>query len=337
MSKKTTYTFVANCGAGMEDLVLGEIQGFQGTGVEKFTGGVIWQAELESAYRVCLWSRFASRVFLEICSFIVRDADDLYKATTKVKWTEHLSEKMSFAVSATFAPKTVLSHSHYSALRIKDGIVDSFRSQGLTRPNVVKEHPDLNIHLYHQDDQATLYIDLSGESLHRRGYRGSTGIAPLKENLAAALVALSGWTKEVSSSDTFIDPMCGSATLLIEAALLWSDSAPGLSRKYMGFTKWLGHDEALFSDLVDEAIEREEAGFARKWPRFIGYDADPQIVAVARENVKRAGLEDKITIKCQELAHLQRPARQGFIVANLPYGERLADKDQIKFLYSGIG
>lgn len=337
MSKKRTYTFVANCAAGMEELVLGEINEFQGDKAQRFAGAVVWHGSLESAYRACLWSRYASRIFMEICSLPINDTDELYEAALRVKWTDHLCEEMSFAVSATFGPDPILSHSHYSALRVKDGIVDSFRSQGLARPNVAREQPDLNIHLYHRENQATLYVDLSGESLHRRGYRTSTGIAPLKETLAAALVSLSGWTSQASSSDAFIDPMCGSATLLIEAALLWSDSAPGLSRKYFGFTRWLGHDEALFSRLVDEAIEREEAGFSRRWPHFIGYDADPQMVAVAKENVKQAGLEDKIVVKCQELAHLQRPVPQGFVVANLPYGERLADKNHIKFLYSGVG
>lgn len=337
MNTALQYRFVATCGAGLEELLFAELAEFRNIDAEMFSGGVSWYGDLESGYRACLWSRFASRVFLEICSFVVHDSDDVYEAATRVRWTDHLDEKMSFAVSASFGTQPSLSHSHFAALRVKDALVDFFRSQGFTRPNVAKEHPDVHIHLYHQENLATLSIDLSGESLHRRGYRASTGIAPLKENLAAALVALTGWSKKATSADTLIDPMCGSATLLIEAALLWSDSAPGLSRKYFGFKRWLGHDGPLFSRLVDEAIAREEASFVQKWPRFIGYDADPQMVSFARENIKNAGLEERISIKCQELAHLQSPSGQGFLLSNLPYGERLADKSQIKFLYSGFG
>ena len=337
MNNTKNYTFVASCAAGLEALVSDEVSGFNGVGIVVTPGSVTWSGDLGSAYRACLWSRFASRILLKIDSFTIGDADDLYDASRKVEWISHLDEKMTFAVSTTFAADSVLSHSHYSSLRVKDAVVDSFRSMGRERPNVAKERPDLHLHLYLKGNQASLYIDLSGDSLHRRGYRKSAGIAPLKESLAAAIVALSGWNREISPKHAFVDPMCGSATLLIEAALIYGDSAPGLSRKYYGFSKWLGHSADLWSELVNEAVEREERGFERRWPRFIGYDADPEMVAVARTNIQNAGLEDKIEVKRQEFAHLQPPGDKGFLVTNLPYGERLSEKSRVKYLYSCVG
>jgi len=337
MSSRKIYNFVASCAAGLEGLVGGEIAGFNGSQIIEMIGGVSWSGDIESAYRACLWSRFASRVFLTIDSFTIGNADDLYESCLKTDWNTFLDEKMTFAVSSTFGADPILSHSHYSSLRVKDAVVDFFRNQGCERPNVAKEKPDIPIHLYLKNDQASLYLDLSGDSLHRRGYRKSSGIAPLKESLAAAIVALSGWNSEVSPKAAFVDPMCGSATLLIEAALIFGDSAPGLSRSYFGFNKWPGHDDTLWSELVSEAVEREEIGFERGWPRFIGYDADPEMVAAARINIKNAGLEDRIEVKCQEFAHLQPPGDKGFVVSNLPYGERLSEKSTIKHLYSSVG
>ena len=337
MSSKKNYLFVASCAAGLEKLVSREIATFEGTGITEMVGGVSWSGDLESAYRACLWSRFASRVLLTIDTFTIKGPDDLYNACLKIDWTQFLDEKTTLAVSSTFGADPVLTHSHFSSLRVKDAIVDSFRSRGGDRPNVAKEKPDVPIHLYLKNDQVSLYLDLSGDSLHRRGYRKSAGIAPLKESLAAAIVALSGWNSEISPKFAFVDPMCGSATLLIEAALIFGDSAPGLSRSYFGFNKWPGHDETLWSKLVSEAVEREEVGFERRWPRFIGYDADPEMVAAARINITNAGLEERIEVKCQEFAHLQPPGNKGFVVSNLPYGERLSEKSRIKYLYSSVG
>jgi 23S rRNA (guanine2445-N2)-methyltransferase / 23S rRNA (guanine2069-N7)-methyltransferase len=337
MREKQHLTFVSNCAAGLEHLVNEEIHSFNGEEVQSFTGGVRWQGGLETAYRMCLWSRYASRVLLEIKSFDINDADDLYSGCTKIAWNEHLHQDLSFAVTSSLAADAVLSHSQYAALRVKDAVVDFFREQGLQRPNVAKDRPDLRIYLHIKKNRASIFIDLSGESLHKRGYRKATGIAPLKETLAAAIVTLSGWNKDVSSKQTLLDPMCGSATLLIEAALIYGDSAPGLSRTYYGFSHWLGHRQELWSTLVAEALQREEAGLRGKWPRIIGYDSDPEMVAVARSNIENAGLEERIEIKCRDIAFLQSPSQQGFIISNLPYGERLSEKNRVRYLYSCVG
>ncbi len=328
---------VAACAAGLEDLIRKEALSCGGSAVEVSPGIVSWKGSLETAYRMCLWSRYASRVLLQIAAFEVRDGDELYRRCLEVDWHQHLRLTSTMAVSSTLGEGAVIGHSHYCSLRVKDGIVDTFRKREGERPNVEKNRPDVRVHLHLEKETATLSVDLSGDSLHRRGYRSSAGIAPLKETLAAAIVSLSGWNKDVSCHSALVDPMCGSGTLLIEAALIWGDSAPGLSRKYYGFSGWLGHNKELWQELVTDAVAREEKRLEKRWPRLVGYDSDPLMVAVARDNITNAGLEDKIEIKCREIGHLGSPAQEGMVVTNLPYGERLSEKEQVRFLYSGVG
>ncbi len=337
MIEKDHGQYVAACAAGLEELTRQEVVGCGGSAVAASTGIVSWKGSLQTAYRMCLWSRYASRVLLQIAAFRVRDGDELYHRSMDLHWQHHLRLSGTVAVSTTLGEGAVIAHSHYCSLRVKDAIVDSFRKTEGKRPNVEKNRPDVRVHLHLEREAASIYIDLSGDSLHRRGYRSSTGVAPLKETLAAAIVSLAGWSQEVSCHNAFVDPMCGSGTLLIEAALIWGDSAPGLSRKYYGFTGWLGHDRKLWQQLVTDAVAREEKRLEKRWPRFAGYDCDPQMVAVARQNIANAGLEDKIEIKCREIGHLHPPAREGMVVTNLPYGDRLSEKEQVRFLYSGVG
>jgi len=337
MSLAGVHLFVASCAAGMEKLVEEEILLFGGHEVEAARGVVSWKGSLKTAYNACLWSRFSSRVLLEISSFKVSSFDSLYEECLRVNWFDHINSDTSFAVSCTIADDSVLNHSHYASLKVKDAVVDLFREKGLERPQINTERSDVRLSLFISGDRGVVYVDLSGESLHKRGYRDATGIAPLKETLAATIVVLAGWDKIVHPSNVFLDPMCGSGTLLIEAALIYGDSAPGLSRQYYGFNRWLGHDEELWSELVGEAVQREDAGLEKKWPMIVGYDSDPVMVAVARKNIEKAGLEDKIQVKCAEIANLKKPAQQGYFVSNLPYGERLSEKEEVKHLYRAIG
>ncbi len=337
MGDENRFNLIANCATGLEDLVYQEIVSFGGEQVSRKVAAVSWYGSMETAYRVCLWSRFASRVLLLLESVNLENEEALYTKTKEVDWHVHLNSSTTFAVSTTLGKKPLINHSHFAALRVKDGVVDFFTEKGLARPNVEKNRPDVRIHLHLQENEAALYIDLSGESLHRRGYRDATGIAPLKENLAAAIVSLSGWNQELPAETIFLDPMCGSGTLLIEAALLWGDSAPGLSRKHYGFNGWPGHDETCWSKLVEEAIQCEERKLDERWPRIIGYDSDPEVVAVARKNIERAGLSEKIKVTCRDFAHLLPPEGSGFLVSNLPYGERLSEKSHVGHLYSCVG
>jgi 23S rRNA (guanine2445-N2)-methyltransferase / 23S rRNA (guanine2069-N7)-methyltransferase len=332
------HRLVASCAAGLEGLVVREVASFAGMEINESKGVVSWRGDLASGYRACLWSRFASRIFLQLAQFEVADEEILYARCRDIAWHEHLGVDTTFAVDCTLSGESSpsLRHNRFAALRLKDALVDVFRERLGKRPSVDADHPGLRIHLHIDGTAATVSLDLSGESLHRRGYRMSGSMAPLKETLAAALVALSTWPSE-DEPTTLLDPMCGTGTLLIEAALMFADSAPGLSRKRFGFMEWRQHDAGMWKMLVDEAVAREETGISRKWPLLLGYDADPKVVASARKNVEEAGLADYIRVKQAELARLQPPSRSGLLLSNLPYGERLSETEEVAQLYRAFG
>jgi 23S rRNA (guanine2069-N7)-methyltransferase / 23S rRNA (guanine2445-N2)-methyltransferase len=337
VENKKIYSLMASCAAGLEELVGQEAKDFGGTEVDHVRGLVTWQGDLEVAYRICLWSRYASRVFLKLADFPAPDEDALYEGALKVDWGRHMNIDTTFAVDCSLN-QSAIQHSGFAALRVKDAVVDQFRETCGERPTVSVVRPDIRIRATVYKDHATISLDLSGEGLHRRGYRKEGGsLAPLKESLAAAIVALAGWTPETSPDTMLLDPMCGSGTILIEAALIFGDAAPGLSRSYFGFTGWKGHDKVLWDRLVEEAVEREEAGLEREWPLILGYDADPRAVAVARSNIEHACYEDKIVIKQGQLARLRRPAAKGIMIVNPPYGERLAETDEAEQLHRALG
>ncbi|MCP3929860.1 MAG: bifunctional 23S rRNA (guanine(2069)-N(7))-methyltransferase RlmK/23S rRNA (guanine(2445)-N(2))-methyltransferase RlmL [Bacteroidetes bacterium] len=331
--KKTR--FAASCSSGLEELLSKEIGSFGGEEITRKKGIVFWVGELSTGYRACLWSRIASRIFLHIAEVEVQDEAMLYEKCGEICWQEHFDTQSTFSVSCTLGEKAILSHSHFVSLRVKDAIVDQFRNTTGDRPSVKVTRPRVKVHVHLEGDVAHLSIDLSGESLHKRGYRTSSVTAPLKETLASAIVALAGWPE--NEEFMLLDPMCGSGTLLIEAALLYGDSAPGLSRPYYGFLGWKQHNSKLWRELVDEAIEREERGLDRKWPRIIGYDADKEAVAAAKKNIKNAGLAEKIEIQRKEVGCLQRPGERGLLLANLPFGERLLEMEEVSYLYRALG
>ncbi len=335
---KKAPLYTATCSAGMEQLVKTEIQEFGGTNVTTTPGAVCWQGKLATAYRACLWSRFSSRILLELASFDAPDTDALYHQVNAVEWDIHFPPTATFAVYCTLSDSSI-SHSHYASLRVKDAVVDYFRARTGKRPSVDVLKPDIRLNLHLRGDRASLALDLSGESLHRRGYREQAGPAPLKETLAAAIASLSGVANDFPADTVLLDPMCGSGTLLIEAALIIGDSAPGLQRtaKNFGFIHWNHHSRKIWEALVTEALEREQAGQARHWPQIIGYDADPQAVAAARKNIARAGLGDNIIIKQAQLARLHCPGKNGLILTNPPYGERLSELEAVKYLYRFFG
>ncbi len=326
--------YVVSCAAGFEMLVENEVKLMGGRKIYSEIGVVTWEGTLEQGYRCCLWSRYSSRIFLVLQTFQADDTDKLYDFSRQFSWQDHLDSQQNFAINCTLSGDSKISHSRYAALKVKDGLVDYFRDKTGGRPSVQVQQPDIQFHVHIKGQTAQLLVDLSGESLHRRGYRVATGTAPLKETLAAAIVGLSGWIDEAG---VLVDPMCGSGTLLVEAALMYGDSAPGLSRNYFGFLGWIGHEHVIWENLVQEAVEREEQGIAKKWPLLIGYDCDPVAVSSARKNIARAGLEDFIQIKQGEVASLRAAASSGMVLSNLPYGERLSEKEMVKKLYSGLG
>ena len=325
--------FTATCGTGFENLVAAEVKAFQGEDITTGSGSVCWSGSLESGYRACLWSRFSSRVLLEIATLEAADEEILYAGVRKIDWQQHLTSKTTFAVDCSLGPGAPFNHSKYTALKVKDGIADYFRALNGVRPHVQVNRPGVRINVYADGARTVLSIDLSGESLHKRGYRLETGEAPLKETLAAAIIVLSGW----DGRRPLLDPLCGSATLLIEAAMIAGDSAPGLDRPYFGMLEWHGHDEDLWNRLVSEAVEREEKGLKRSWPQLTGYDGSRLAVRQARMNIASAGLEDKITVSRKDLFELSPPGEEGCLVCNPPYGERLSEKETVKYLYRFIG
>ncbi|THB76623.1 MAG: bifunctional 23S rRNA (guanine(2069)-N(7))-methyltransferase RlmK/23S rRNA (guanine(2445)-N(2))-methyltransferase RlmL [Desulfobulbaceae bacterium] len=325
--------FVALCNSGLEELTAVELSSFGGSNVRSENSTVFFSGNLEVAYRACLWSRFSSKILLVIAHHPTIDDTGLYEQVLKTGWRDHLQVERTFAVECSVAAEVENRHSKFTALKVKDGIADYFREKSGTRPYVQTQRPDVKLHVYVGPSETTLSVDLSGESLHRRGYRRQGGAAPLKETLAAGIISLSGWDGE----SPLVDPMCGSGTLLIEAAMIYGDIAPGLGRSYFGLLGWLGHQGGVWDRLVEEAIDRETQGHQKKWPEIIGYDGSQEAIAGARKNLEAAGLEYKISVACREVRRLHPEKREGHLVSNPPYGERLSDKVVLKYLYRFLG
>jgi len=338
------YAFTALCAAGLEGLVAQELRDFGATITRTASTAILFQGTLATAYRACLWSRFANRILLPITTFQIQDTDDLHEGSRTVPWQEHCAVDSSFAVHCTTLD-AVVEHSHFAALRVKDGIVDHFRERCGRRPSVSQTQPDLPVHVFINNTAATLSIDLSGESLHIRGYRVAGGEAPLKETLAAALVHLAGWSGDSTAGSVLLDPLCGSGTLLLEAALISGAIAPGLGRGYFGFLKWRGHDPALWEQLLKEAKDIRQQALHGTWPVIIGYDADGSAVQAAAMNIKKAGLQKIVHVEQRELAAFDNPAtgrnkhaaERKLVIVNPPYGERLETPGSIKYLYRCLG
>jgi 23S rRNA (guanine2445-N2)-methyltransferase / 23S rRNA (guanine2069-N7)-methyltransferase len=339
MSNK--HQFFVTCAKGFEDLLKQELEQLSIDNVEQKHSGVSFSGELEQAYKVCLWSRLASRVLLQLKQFSAESDDALYKGIQTINWSQHVDMHGTLAVNCTLN-RSAITNSHYAALKTKDAIVDQFNELFETRPSVEKEQPDIRVNVHIDHDMAEVSIDLSGEPLHKRGYRLSAVQAPLKESLAAAILKRCGWPENASN---LLDPMCGSATFLIEAAQMCLNLAPGIRRKYYGFIHWKGHQPELWKTLVQEA-KKHSKSIDEISIRFIGYDASRDAVAAAKQNVHSAGLQDLISIEqkdfsqsCQAIQHESHPfAHQpGMVIVNPPYGERLGEKRELEHLYSEMG
>jgi 23S rRNA (guanine2445-N2)-methyltransferase / 23S rRNA (guanine2069-N7)-methyltransferase len=248
----------ATCGSGLEDLLVEEFRELGFDSIQSAGAGVRFRGGLHAGYKACLWSRIANRVLLPIHSGPAASPEALYELVQEIDWCEHVDVDGTLAVDF-FTAKSAITHSQYGALKVKDAVVDQFRDAHGRRPNVERETPDLRINVYLFRDKARIAIDLSGSSLHRRGYRDAQGLAPLKENLAAALLYAAGWPAAMKRGTAFVDPMCGSGTLLIEAAMIACQHAPGLHRNYFGFEGWKGHDEDLWGTLKVDAIQRQSS------------------------------------------------------------------------------
>jgi len=327
----------ASAPRGVEPLLADELRTLGAGNVKETRAGVTFDGDLMLAYRVCLWSRVANRVLLPLVQFPAPTPEALYDGVRAIDWTAHLDQYGTLAVEFN-AYRSAITHTHYGALKVKDAIVDQFRERTGERPSVATNEPDVRINVYVHADVASLSIDLSGESLHRRGYRTDTVTAPLKENLAAAILLRAGWPAVAREGGAFVDLMCGSGTLPIEAALIASDSAPGLERTYYGFLRWRGHEAATWEALLAEARERRAAGI-QNLPSIRGYDHDPTAVRVALANVEHAGLTGLVHIERRYLADCrsEHVEHAGLVVVNPPYGERLGEESELPGLYRELG
>lgn len=336
MSKKQ---FFATTPKFMESLLAEELRTLGAEDIKETRAGVYFSGTLESAYRACLWSRLANSVLLVLDRFAAETPEALYQGIQSVDWSEHFDVTDTFAVTFNTA-RSQIDHSHYGALKVKDAIVDQFRERSETdeRPSVQTERPDILINVHLWKDKATLSLNLSGESLHRRGYREEGSSAPLKENLAAAILLRAGWPAIAKQGGALLDPMCGSGTLPIEAALMASDTAPGLARDHWGFYGWKKHEPTIWKDLMDEAENRQQKG-REQLPDIRGYDHNPKAVKVALENVEVAGLQGLVHIEKRELENCrpEKDNQTGLVVINPPYGERLGADSDLLALYSHLG
>jgi 23S rRNA (guanine2445-N2)-methyltransferase / 23S rRNA (guanine2069-N7)-methyltransferase len=329
--------FFATAPKGTEDLLADELRACGIAGARVSAGGVSFSGPLEAAYRVCLWSRVANRVLLNLGRFAAPTPEKLYDGVKKLDWSEHLAVEGTLAVDC-FVRSSNITHSQFAALKVKDAVVDQFRERSGRRPSVDLQQPDLRLNLYLFRNQARLSLDLSGDSLHRRGYRQEGGAAPLKENLAAAILLRAGWPAIAQAGGALLDPMCGSATLPIEAALMAADIAPGSLGRHFGFERWPGHVAAVWRRLLEEAEGRRAQGLERLPPIF-GRDRDGAAVRIARRNLEAAGLGGGVTIEQGEMADAAPPpwSRTGLLVVNPPYGERLGEQEELRDLYRGLG
>lgn len=351
-----TYEFFATCPRNTEELLLSELRALGAAGAKATRAGAAFAGPLELGYRACLWSRVASRILLRLTSFVAESSQDIYEGARGVDWLDHLSVSGSLAVEVTSAVHRgplAATNTHFLAQRVKDAVVDFFRAKTGTRPTVDRERPDVRINVHLAAGRAAgaemagaeiiLSLDLSGISLHQRGYRTEGGEAPLKENLAAAILMRAGWPEIAARAGALVDPMCGSGTFVIEGALLAADIAPGLLRDYFGFLGWKGHEAELWKRLREEAEERRQEGLHRL-PPLLGYDADPLAIRRARANARRAGLEAQVNFAVRDLAALGIPATPsisslppGLVVTNPPYGERLGTDKELVELYEMLG
>lgn len=322
----------------MEDILADELRSLGAINVKSTLAGAYFEGDLQTAYRICLWSRIANRVLLQLSTFKVASQDDLYQGVSQTNWFEHLQAEGSFAVTFNAKNSQAINNTHFGALKVKDAIVDQMRTKFQHRPNIDTEQPDIRINVNLNGESAVLSLDLSGESLHRRGYRDTTIEAPIKENLAAALLIRSRWPDIAKQNGTLIDPMCGSGTLLVEAAMIAADYAPGLLRQYYGFTGWKKHDAACWQALLFEALQRKTTGI-KCLPVIAGFDKERRNIKAAIAHVANAGLEGKIHLECRDIKDAA-PAvswKPGLVICNPPYGERLGDEQETAELYKKFG
>ena len=312
-----TFELIAKTFMGLEPVLAKELTQLGANDVQIGRRMVSFTGDKAMMYRANLQLHTAIRILKPIKHFKARSADDVYEEVKKIDWSNYIGEDKTFAVdSVVFSDE--FRHSKFVSYKVKDAIVDQFRERTGKRPNISVANPDIRLNMHIAEDKCTLSLDSSGESLHRRGYRQESVEAPLNEVLAAGMILMTGWKGDTD----FYDPMCGSGTLLIEAALIARNMAPGLFRKEFAFEKWPDFDAELFDDIYND--DSEEREFTH---HIYGYDVDVKAVNTARLNVKAAGLTKDITVEEADFKDFQQPKNKAIMVTNPPYGERISTPD----------
>ena len=325
----------ASTARGLEELLKTELENLGAVECQVVQGGVHFKGDTRLVYQSLMWSRLASRIMLPLGECKVYSDLDLYLGVQAINWTEMFNPGATFAVHFSGLNDTIR-NSQYGAMKVKDAIVDAFTRKNLPRPNVDRDAPDIRVNVWLHKETASIALDLSGDGLHLRGYRDRAGIAPIKETLAAAIVMRSGW----QPGTPLLDPMCGSGTLLIEAAMLATDRAPGLHRGRWGFSGWVQHDEDIWQEVKAEAQTRARKGLAEYSSHFYGSDSDALVIQRARTNARLAGIGELITFEVKDVAQLTNPLPKGpygTVLSNPPYGERLDSEPALIALHSLLG
>ncbi len=326
--------YLAITSRGLENLLAEELVKLGASDVKAVSAGVRFRADEKTLYTCCLWSRTASRFILVLSEFNVRDDMDLYLGATAINWPQYFSERKRIAVDFNGTNREIR-NSQYGALKVKDAIVDRFVKANLDRPSIDREQPDLRIHMRLSKEKGLLGIDMVGSGMHQRGYRTEAGAAPLRETNAAALVLKSGWTFD----KPLLDPMCGSGTLLIEAAMMAAQIAPGLKRKRWGFESLKSFNREEWMEVHAEVTVKSKKGPSKCETRFFGFDNDRRVLETAKANARRAGVADLIQFELGDATELTRPEgfEEGVIICNPPYGERLGTTPGLIALYTQLG
>jgi 23S rRNA (guanine2445-N2)-methyltransferase / 23S rRNA (guanine2069-N7)-methyltransferase len=327
--------YVATAPRGLSDLLTAELVALGAHNVRDRASGVLFEGDLALGYRACLWSRTASRVLLSLGSSGFSDAAGLYAAARAIDWSAHLAPGSTLACELT-GRHAAITNTHFGALKVKDAICDQLRDSHGWRPDIALERPDVRVHAHVTRDGVSFGLDMAGESLSRRGYRVQAGEAPLRENVAAGMLLRAGWAGLADLGAEFLDPMCGSGTLAIEAALIADRIAPGAQRDYYGFFGWRGHDMNLWGAVLEEARARR-VNDAQSRCVIRGSDRDPRLLAVARANAQRAGV-DAVVSFATGAAEVAAPSTDlpGLLAVNPPYGVRL-DMDAARAAHRALG
>lgn len=336
----SSLSLFVTCPKGLEILLLDELQALEASACKQTVGGVYCQATLLVMYKICLWSRLANRVLLLLTSGPVASTKDCYQLSYEYDWSALFNRGSTLAVR--FSGQTnYIRNTMYGAQLVKDAIVDNLVKAWEERCDIDPHEPDCAIRARLHHGELSLFYDLSGHSLHQRGYRKQAGAAPLKENLAAALLMRAQWPELMKTHPALIDPCCGSATLLIEAAMMATEKAPGLDRFDFGFLHWQGHDPKLWQSLQTEAYAKHERALEAKIPLFYGYDKDDKVLQHAAKNIHAAGFVGLITLERKAVSDFVMPGDcvgiDGLIITNPPYGERLEEAQDLVPLYQELG